>query len=143
MNSFLLTDRPLDAEAAARGLVTPEDGALVTFSGVVRERNRGKTVLYLEYEAYEPMVLPVLERVAADARERFGVERLRVHHRVGRVEIGETSVVVVAADRHRGHAFQAAQHVMNEIKRIVPIWKHEFFEGGDVWIEGPKEPVTE
>ncbi len=143
MDSFLLTGLPLDAEAAAAGLVTREDGALVVFSGVVRQTNRGKAVLHLEYEAYEAMAIPVLERVAADVRERFGVERLRVHHRVGRVEIGDTSVVVAAAAPHRGAAFEAARHTMNEIKRIVPIWKHEFFKGGDTWIEGPMEPVTE
>ncbi len=143
MDPFRLTDRPLDAEAIASGLATREDGALVVFSGVVRETNQGKAVLYLEYEAYEAMAIPALERVAADVRERFGVERLRVRHRVGRVEIGETSVVVAAASRHRGRAFEAARHAMNEIKRIVPIWKHEFFEGGDSWVEGPKEPITE
>ncbi len=143
MDAFLLTERPLDAQAVSDGLVTPADGALVVFSGVVRERNRGRNVLFLEYEAFPEMAVPVLEQVAREIAERFEVTRLRVHHRIGRVEIRETSVVVAAASRHRGHAFRAAQHMMNELKRVVPIWKREHFEGGDVWVEGPKAPITE
>lgn len=142
MDRFRITPEPLDERAIAEGLSTTGDGAVVVFSGIVRARNKGRTVLHLEYEAYEAMVYPVLERVAEDVRERFGVERLRVHHRIGRVDIGESSVLVAAASRHRGHAFDAARHTMNEIKRIVPIWKREYFEDGDVWVEGPKEPVT-
>ncbi len=140
---FRITADPLDHQAIAQGLSTADDGAVVVFSGIVRARNKGRNVLHLEYEAYEAMVYPVLERVAEDVRERFGVERLRVHHRIGRVEIGESSVLVAAASPHRGTAFEAARHAMNEIKRIVPIWKREFFEDGEVWVEGPKEPVTE
>ncbi len=143
MDRFRITSDPLDERAVAEGLSTSEDGAVVVFSGIVRARNKGRKVLHLEYEAYEAMVYPVFERVAEDVRERFGVERLRIHHRIGRVDIGESSVLVAAASPHRGTAFEAARHTMNEIKRIVPIWKREFFEGGDVWVEGPKEPVTE
>lgn len=143
MDRFRLTPDPLDERAIAEGLSTSADGAVVVFSGIVRARNQGRTVLHLEYEAYDAMVFPVLERVAEDVRERFGVERLRVHHRIGRVDIGEPSVLVAVAAPHRESAFAAARHAMNEIKRIVPIWKREFFEGGDIWVEGPKEPVTE
>lgn len=139
---FRLTGEPLSEEAIRDGLSLPADGAVVVFAGIVRARNRGRAVRYLEYEAYEGMALPVLARVAEDARTRFGVERLRVHHRTGRVEIGEASVLVAAAAPHRGHAFDAARHAMNEIKRIVPIWKREVFEDGEVWVEGPREPVT-
>jgi len=139
---FSITADPLDANAIAEGLSTSEDGAVVVFSGIVRAHNKGRKVLHLEYEAYEAMVFPVLERVAKDVSRRFGVERLRIRHRIGRVDIGESSVLVAAASPHRGTAFEAARHTMNEIKRIVPIWKREFFEGGDVWVEGPKEPVT-
>ena len=142
MERFRISGEPLEESAIASGLSTTEDGAVVVFSGIVRARNKGRTVLHLEYEAYEAMVLPVFERVAEDVRERFGVERLRIHHRIGRVDIGEPSVLVAAAAPHRGDAFAAARHTMNEIKRIVPIWKREFFEGGDIWVEGPKEPVT-
>ncbi|MXW38950.1 MAG: molybdenum cofactor biosynthesis protein MoaE [Acidobacteria bacterium] len=140
---FRITSDPLDEQAVAEGLSTSEDGAVVVFSGIVRARNKGRKVLHLEYEAYEAMVYPVFERVAEGVSRRFGVERLRIHHRIGRVDIGESSVLVAAASPHRGTAFEAARHTMNEIKRIVPIWKREFFEGGDVWVEGPKEPVTE
>lgn len=142
-NPFRLTPEPLSETAIREGLEVSADGAVVVFAGIVRARNRGRAVRYLEYEAYEEMALPVLTRVAEDARTRFGVERLRVHHRTGRVEIGEASVLVAAASPHRGHAFDAARHTMNEIKRIVPIWKREVFEDGEVWVEGPKEPVTE
>ncbi len=142
MERFRITGEPLDERAVGSGLATFEDGAVVVFSGVARGRNRGRQVLHLEYEAYEAMALPVLRGIAAEVRERFGVERLRIHHRVGRVGIGEPSVVVAAAAPHRRSAFEAAQHAMNEIKRIVPIWKREFFEDGEVWVEGPKEPVT-
>ena len=142
MDRFRITAEPLDESRVADGLSTADDGAVVVFSGIVRVRNQGRTVLHLEYEAYEAMVVPVLERVADDVRERFGVERLRIHHRIGRVDIGEPSVLVAAAAPHRDSAFAAARHAMNEIKRIVPIWKREFFEGGDIWVEGPQEPVT-
>ena len=94
---FLITPEPLDEATVADGLSTADDGAVVVFSGIVRARNKGRNVLHLEYEAYEAMVYPVLERVAEDVIKRFGVERLRVHHRIGRVEIGESSVLVAAA----------------------------------------------
>ena len=143
MDRFRVASDPLDEGAVRNGLATAEDGAVVVFSGIVRARNQGRRVLHLEYEAYEAMVVPVFARIAREVRERFGVERLRIHHRTGRVGIGEPSVLVAAAAPHRGSAFAAARHAMNEIKRIAPIWKREFFEGGDVWVEGPKEPVTE
>ncbi len=142
MEPFRLTTDPLDEAGIARGITGAADGAVVVFSGVVRGRNKGRDVLHLEYEAYEAMAIPVLERIADAARERFGVSAIRIHHRLGRVEVGEASVVVVVASGHRGAAFLAGKHTMDEIKRIAPIWKREFFEGGDVWVEGPKEPVT-
>lgn len=140
---FRITTEPLDEERIREDLDCPADGAVVLFAGIVRAENRGRRVRHLEYECYEPMAVKVLEQVAAGAREMFGAERLRVHHRVGRVEIGEASVLVAVAAPHRGRAFDAARHTMDEIKRIVPIWKREVFEDGEVWVEGPKEPVTE
>ena len=142
MDRFRITPDPLEEAGFGMGLATPADGAVVVFSGVVRSENLGREVRWLEYESYEAMAVPVLEAIAADVRKRFGVERLRVHHRIGRVGIGEPSVLVATAAPHRAAAFEAAQHIMNEIKRIVPIWKRERFEGGEVWIEGPGEPVT-
>ncbi len=143
MSRFRITTDPLDETAVRAGLATDRDGAVVVFAGVVRDENRGRRVRWLEYEAYEAMAVPVLRQVAAEVQREFGVKRLRVHHRLGRVEIGEASVLVATAAPHRGAAFQAAQHVMDEIKRIVPIWKREFFVGGDVWVEGPGAPVSE
>ena len=142
MKRFRVSAEPLDESGFGLGLATSADGAVVVFSGIVRASNQGREVLHLEYEAYEAMAVPMLERIAADVRDRFGVDRLRIHHRLGRVDIGEASVLVAAAAPHRGSAFRAAQHAMNEIKRIVPIWKREYFLGGDCWIEGPKEPIA-
>lgn len=142
MDRFRITPDPLDEAGFGEGLATPADGALVVFAGIVRSENLGRQVEWLEYESYEAMAVPVLEGIAAEVRERFGVERLRVHHRTGRVGIGEPSVLVAAAAPHRAAAFDAARYVMDEIKRVVPIWKRERFDGGEVWIEGPKEPVT-
>ncbi len=143
MDDFRITTAPLEEAAIMGEAADVRDGAVVAFSGVVRGRNLGREVLHLEYEAYEAMVVPVFERIAETARSRFGVTTVRIHHRIGRVEVGEASVVVVVASGHRRAAFDAAKHVMDEVKRIAPIWKREFFEGGDVWVEGPKEPVTE
>ena len=143
MDRLRITADALDERAFRGGLSTLEDGAVVVFSGIVRARNKGRRVLHLEYETYEAMVVPVFELIAEEVRERFGVERLRIHHRIGRVEVGEPSVLVAAAAPHRKTAFEAAQHAMNEVKRIAPIWKREFFEDGEVWVEGPKEPITE
>lgn len=142
-DDFRITTEPLDEAAIAREAASHRDGAVVGFSGVVRGRNLGRRVLHLEYEAYEAMVVPVFERIAEDTRSRFGVTTVRIHHRIGRVEVGEASVVVVVASGHRHAAFDAAKYAMDEVKRIAPVWKREFFEGGDVWVEGPKEPVTE
>ena len=143
MDDFRITTAPLEEAAIMGEAADVRDGAVVAFSGVVRGRNLGREVLHLEYEAYEAMVVPVFERIAEAARSRFGVTTVRIHHRIGRVEVGEASVVVVVASGHRRAAFDAAKHVMDEVKRIAPIWKREFFEGGDIWVEGPKEPVTE
>ncbi len=143
MDDFRITTDRLEEAAIIAGAAGVRDGAVVAFSGVVRGRNLGRRVLHLEYEAYEAMAVPVFERIAEAARSRFGVATVRIHHRIGRVEVGEASVVVVVASGHRGAAFDAARRVMDEVKRIAPVWKREYFEGGDVWVEGPKEPVTE
>ncbi|HVC18952.1 MAG TPA: molybdenum cofactor biosynthesis protein MoaE [Vicinamibacterales bacterium] len=114
----------------------PSDGALVTFLGVVRDHNQGRRVEHLEYEAYEPLALRVFERIVTEAAGRWPSARLALHHRVGRLAIGETSVAVVAASPHRAEAFAACRYGIERLKQIAPIWKREFFEGGDVWIEG-------
>jgi molybdopterin synthase catalytic subunit len=134
---------PLDVERltaavadGASGAAFGADGAVVTFLGLVRNHNAGRRVRYLEYEAYEPLALKAFERIAAESRDRWPGATLAVHHRIGRLEIGEASVAIVARSPHRGDAYAACRYAIERIKQIAPIWKREFFEGGDVWIEG-------
>jgi molybdopterin synthase catalytic subunit len=127
---------PLDLDSLAALVADGADGAVVTFLGVVRNHNAGRRVRYLEYDAYEPLALKVFGRIRDEARERWPGVRLAVHHRVGRLEIGEASVAIAAASAHRADAFAASRYAIERVKQIAPIWKHEFFEGGDVWIEG-------
>ncbi len=111
-------------------------GAVVTFLGLVRNHNLGRRVRYLEYEAYEPLVLKTFRRIGDEVNSRWPEARLAVQHRVGRLEIGEASVAIAAASAHRADAYAACRYTIERIKQIAPIWKREFFEGGDVWIEG-------
>ena len=112
------------------------DGAIVTFLGLVRNHNLGRSVRYLEYEAYAPLALRTFERIASEIRERWPGARLALHHRVGRLDVGEASVAIVAASPHRRDAYAASRYAIERVKQIAPIWKREFFDGGDVWIEG-------
>lgn len=109
---------------------------MATFLGLVRNHNRGRGVRYLEYEAYEPLALKAFERILAEAAERWPDLALAIHHRVGRLDIGEASVAIAAASPHRANAFAACRYAIERVKQIAPIWKREFFDGGDVWIEG-------
>jgi molybdopterin synthase catalytic subunit len=127
---------PLIAAVSDRGEATGSDGAVVTFLGLVRNHNVGRTVHYLEYEAYGPLALRAFERIAAEALERWPGVRLAIHHRIGRIDIGQASVAIAAASPHRADAFSGCRYAIERVKQIVPIWKREFFEGGDVWIEG-------
>jgi molybdopterin synthase catalytic subunit len=130
---------PLEVErltAAAAGAGAGADGAVVTFLGLVRNHNLGRSVRYLEYEAYEPLALKAFERIAAEIQDRWPGARLALHHRIGRLEVGEASVAIVARSPHRGDAYAACRYAIERVKQIAPIWKREFFEGGDVWIEG-------
>ena len=131
-----ITTAPLDAAALARALDVTGAGAVAMFVGLVRDNNLGRRVLHLEYEAYEPLALRGLDLIVAEARERWPAVRMMIHHRVGRMAIGEASVAIAAASPHRADAFSATRYAIERIKQIVPIWKHEYFEGGDVWIEG-------
>jgi molybdopterin synthase catalytic subunit len=133
-----VTRSPLDLTALT-GEVARDgkgDGAIVTFAGLVRDHNQGRRVTFLEYEAYEPLALRALERILREAGGMWPSARLGVHHRIGRLEIGEASIVIVAASAHRGDAFAACRYTIERVKQIVPIWKHEHFEGGEVWLEG-------
>jgi molybdopterin synthase catalytic subunit len=131
---------PLELErivaALAAGPDAGADGAVVTFLGLVRNHNLGRRVRYLEYEAYEPLALKAFDRIAAEICERWPSARLALHHRIGRLEVGEASVAIATRSPHRGDAYAACRYAIERIKQIAPIWKHEFFEGGEVWIEG-------
>jgi molybdopterin synthase catalytic subunit len=115
---------------------TPGDGAITTFSGLVRDHNQGRRVEFLVYEAYEALAVKTLARIVDESREAWPDTRLGVHHRIGRLEIGEASIIIVAASAHRANAFAACRYTIERVKQIVPIWKHEHFAGGDVWLEG-------
>ncbi len=131
---------PIDAEAVVRRLKQPSDGAAVIFDGVVRDNTRGRSTLYLDYEAYEAMALQQMESLAAEARARFGVRGASIVHRLGRLQIGETSVLIVVAAAHRGAAFEACRWIIDTLKKTVPIWKKEYFEDGAVWADGEAFP---
>jgi molybdopterin synthase catalytic subunit len=131
-----ITTAPLDAGALVRALDTTGIGAVTTFLGLVRDHNLGRRVLHLEYEAYNALALRGLDLIVSEAAAQWPTVRLAIHHRVGRMEIGEASVAIAAASPHRADAFSASRYAIERIKQIVPIWKHEYFEGGDVWIEG-------
>jgi molybdopterin synthase catalytic subunit len=133
---------PLDLEritavlTESAGADAGADGAVATFLGLVRNHNAGRSVRYLEYEAYEPLAVKAFERIAAEIAGRWPEVRLALHHRIGRLEIGEASVAIAVRSPHRGNAFAACRYTIERVKQIAPIWKREFFDGGDVWIEG-------
>jgi len=129
-------------ELAALHGATPADGAFCLFLGVVRNENGGRPVLHLEYEAFEEMALPLLREIADEAKRRWHVTDVRIVHRLGRMEIGETSVAIAVSAPHRGEAFEACRYAIDTLKRTVPIWKKEFYADGAVWLQGPGAPAT-
>ena len=133
-----ITAAPLDLQALTAEVAASAqgDGAIAAFTGLVRDHNQGRRVRFLVYEAYEPLALRALRRILDEARAAWPGARLGVHHRTGRLDIGEASVIIVAASPHRGDAFAACRYAIERVKQIVPIWKHEHFEGGEVWLEG-------
>lgn len=126
--------RPIDVAALERAVADPHAGAIVTFAGTTRADNAGRNVIRLEYEAYEPMALSEMRRLAREAGERWQIVRIAISHRVGLVDIGETSVAIAVSAAHRGEAFEACRFAIDRLKEVVPIWKKEYFEGGEVWI---------
>ena len=124
-------------DVASLSRTEPEDGALCVFTGVVRNHNDGKSVLYLEYEGYEEMVVSIFDEISAEAKTRFGVTRVRIVHRLGRMEIGDTSVAVAVSSPHRKEAFEACRFAIDTLKHKAPIWKKEFYADGSSWLEGP------
>lgn len=133
---FELTTETIDVGAVARRVVLPECGATVTLDGYAREWTKGRRTLYLVYEGYMPMALRELQRLGREAHERFEIAHIGIVHRTGRLEIGETSVVIAVSAPHRAAAFAACEWAIRELKRTVPIWKKEVFEDGEVWVEG-------
>lgn len=121
-------------------LERPEDGAIVIFDGVVRNHSRGRRTRYLEYEAYEPMALKLMEQLAADAQRRFSIRNVALVHRLGHLEIGESSVLIAVYSAHRAAAFEACRWIIDTLKKTVPIYKKEFFEDGAVWADGEPFP---
>jgi molybdopterin synthase catalytic subunit len=137
---FELSTDPIDVGAVARRVVLPECGATVTLDGYAREWTRGRRTLYLIYEAYAPMAQRELERLGREAHQRFEIAHIGIVHRTGKLEIGETSVVIAVSAPHRRAAFEACEWAIKQLKRTVPIWKKEFFEDGEVWVEGEGRP---
>jgi MoaE-MoaD fusion protein len=135
-----IVNEPIDSEAVVGRLKRPADGAAVIFDGVVRDNTRGRRTLYLDYEAYEAMALKQMESLAVEARARFEVRGVSIVHRLGRLETGETSVLIVVAAAHRGAAFEACRWIIDTLKKTVPIWKKEYFEDGAVWADGEAFP---
>ena len=133
-----VTPEPLDLQGLIASIAqsAAADGAITSFTGLVRDHNQGRRVSFLEYEAYEALAVRALNLIIDEARATWPTARLGVHHRTGRLEIGEASIIIVAASPHRAEAFAACRYMIERVKQIVPIWKHEHFEGGDVWLEG-------
>lgn len=133
---ILLVREPIVSRELLESLKAPEDGAVVVFDGFVRKDFKGRRTLYLEYEAYEPMAYTKMREIGAQIRAKFQIHRLAIVHRLGRLEIGDTSVLIAVSSPHRGAAFDACRFAIDTLKRAVPIWKKEYFAGGAVWAEG-------
>ena len=132
---------PIDPTALVHHVRTDCDGAIVTFDGCVRDNSHGRRTLYLDYESYESMALKKLKEIAGEIHEKFAIDRVAIAHRLGRLEIGETSVFIAVASPHRAAAFDACRWLIDTLKQTVPIWKKEFFEDGAVWSHGEPFPA--
>ena len=136
---FEITTEPIDVGKVARRVVLNECGATVMLDGYVREWTKGRQTLYLIYEGYEPMALKEMQRLGKQAHELFETSYIGIGHRLGRLEIGETSVVISVGAPHRRAAFQACEWAIKELKRTVPIWKKEIYADGEMWAEAESE----
>jgi molybdopterin converting factor subunit 1 len=135
-NFFALTRDPIDGGAIARRLLRGEDGAFVNFEGVTRNNTKGRATRYLDYECYEPMAVKTMAQIGGEIAGRFAIGRIAMVHRLGHLDIGETSVAVVVTAPHRKAAFAAALEGIDLLKRRVPVWKKEYFADGEVWVDG-------
>jgi MoaE-MoaD fusion protein len=132
---FEITREPIDIAGLRARLLEGDSGAVVIFDGVARNNTKGRRTLYLDYEGYEPMALRTMEQIGGEVHERWPINRIGIIHRLGRTEITESSVVIVVTSAHRKIAFEACHYAIDRLKKIVPIWKKEYFEDGAVWVE--------
>ncbi len=138
---FQLIREPINQAALVEHVRAAEDGAVVTFDGCVRNQSHGRRTLYLDYEAYESMALTKIGEIGATLHDKFAIHRVAIAHRLGRLEIGETSVFIAVSAPHRPAAFDACRFAIDTLKRTVPIWKKEYFEDGAVWADGELPPA--
>ena len=132
--AFILTDEPVSLDAVVREVASEEAGAIATFSGTARRHSRGRVVTYLDYEGYEGMAEEMMAKLAAGLKERYEIQEIAIHHRVGRVELGEPSVVIAVSATHRADALAACRDAIEMLKLEVPLWKKEVYDGGEEWI---------
>jgi molybdopterin synthase catalytic subunit len=138
-----LTRDVIPSAAIAREVRADSDGAIATFDGCVRNHSQGRATLYLEYEAYETMALAKMREIAEQLHRRYAIDQVALVHRLGRLEIGETSVLVAVSAAHRAAALEACRYAIDTLKKTVPIWKKEHFADGAVWADGEVPPVAE
>jgi len=134
---FFVTTAPLDAQALAKAVADPAAGAILVFQGVVRNHSRGRAIRYLEYDAYPEMAEKILAQIGAEMKARWPLQRVAIAHRIGRLEIGEMSIVVAVSAAHRAEAFAAVAYAVDRVKQIAPVWKKEYTADGNYWVEGP------
>jgi molybdopterin synthase catalytic subunit len=139
---FEIIREPIDIASLRARLLEGDSGAVVTFDGVARNNTKGRRTRYLEYEGYEPMALKTMEQIGSEVHERWPVNRVGIIHRLGRIDITESSVVIVVTSAHRKIAFEACHYAIDRLKKIVPIWKKEYFEDGAVWVENHEAQRT-
>ena len=141
---YQLVREPIDMAALTRQIRAPGDGAIVTFDGFVRNHSHNRPTLYLDYEAYESMALAKMREIGIQLHEKYRIHRVAMVHRLGRLEIGETSVFIAVSAPHRAAAFDACRFAIDTLKRTVPIWKKEYFADGAVWADGelPSAPAA-
>ena len=138
---FELVQAPIDVSALRQMVLGAQDGAIVIFDGFVRNESHGRVTSYLEYEAYEPMALGKMREIGAQVHRKYAIHRVAIVHRLGRLEIGETSVIIAVSAPHRAAAFEACRYAIGTLKQTVPIWKKEYFEDGAVWADGELPPA--
>ena len=138
---FEITREPIDIAGLRARLLTGESGAVVIFDGVARNNTKGRRTLYLEYEGYTEMALKTMAQISSEVHEKWPINRVGIIHRLGRIEISESSVVIIVTSAHRRVAFEACHYAIDRLKKIVPIWKKEYFVDGEVWVENEEASV--